>query len=287
MVEFPGFDTFPGRIMHAHDLREAKEFKGQKVCLIGGRYSAEDIAMQLLKYVAEKITISFRSKPTMISNIKENLNQLALLKKCDGNKLTFTDGTTGEYDSIILCTGYKHNYPFLHSDLQLKPKDINPIWMPDVYRGVVFENNQNLFYMGVHDQVFSMPMFAAQAWFVRDMILGILKFPSEEERIKVHKDYQKKANSIDGLRCFINFQGNYIKDLNSMTDFPKYDTDKVCQVIEDWCMNKINDPMTFRDQNHTSVVTGTKSMSVKKTWKDNLVCSFEDFFKLYPVEKSK
>jgi len=87
--------------------------------------------------VLKKITISYRSKPTMIGNIKEDLNQHPLLEKVEGNKCTFIDGTSEEYDSIILCTGYRHNFPFLHSDLQLKPKAINPIWMEDVWMGVV------------------------------------------------------------------------------------------------------------------------------------------------------
>jgi len=139
--------------------------------------------------------------------------------------------------------------------------------------------------MGMHDQVFSMPMFAAQAWFARDVILGNIKYPSAEERQKTHEEYQAKADSIAALRCFIDFQGNYIKDLAALTDFPKYDTDGACQVIEDWCNNKINDPMTFRDQLHTSVVTGTKCLPIKKTWKDNKICSSEDFFKMYPIEE--
>lgn len=118
--------------------------------------------------------------------------------------------------------------------------------------------------MGMHDQVFSMPMFAAQAWFARDVILGKIAFPSKEERQKTHQEYQAKCEAIDGLHNFIKFQGDYIKDLNALTDFPQYDTDGACQVIEDWCNNKINDPMTFRDQVHTSVITGTKGLENAK-----------------------
>ena len=32
--EYPGVDTFPGRVMHSHDFRNAKEFAGQKVLLV-------------------------------------------------------------------------------------------------------------------------------------------------------------------------------------------------------------------------------------------------------------
>lgn len=103
---------------------------------------------------------------------------------------------------------------------------------------------------------------------------------------KTHQEYQAKCEAIDGLHNFIKFQGDYIKDLNALTDFPQYDTDGACQVIEDWCNNKINDPMTFRDQVHTSVITGTKGLENAKPWKYNMTSDAEEFFKLYVSENS-
>ena len=47
--EFPGIDRFPGRVMHAHDFRDASEFVGQRLLLVGASYSAEDIALQCIK----------------------------------------------------------------------------------------------------------------------------------------------------------------------------------------------------------------------------------------------
>ena len=47
--EFPGIGGFPGRVMHSHDFRDAREFAGKKVLLIGSSYSAEDLAMQCIK----------------------------------------------------------------------------------------------------------------------------------------------------------------------------------------------------------------------------------------------
>ena len=32
--EYPGVDTFQGRVMHSHDFRNAKEFAGQRVLLV-------------------------------------------------------------------------------------------------------------------------------------------------------------------------------------------------------------------------------------------------------------
>ena len=47
--EFPGIEKFPGRVMHAHDFRDACEFEGKRLLLIGSSYSAEDIGMQCVK----------------------------------------------------------------------------------------------------------------------------------------------------------------------------------------------------------------------------------------------
>ena len=45
---FPGIDTFPGRIQHSHDFRDAKEYKDQRILVIGTSYSAEDLALHTL-----------------------------------------------------------------------------------------------------------------------------------------------------------------------------------------------------------------------------------------------
>ena len=46
---FPGIDKVPGRVLHAHDFRDANEFAGKTLLLVGASYSAEDIALQCIK----------------------------------------------------------------------------------------------------------------------------------------------------------------------------------------------------------------------------------------------
>ena len=40
---FPGIDKVPGRVLHAHDFRDANEFAGKTLLLVGASYSAEDM----------------------------------------------------------------------------------------------------------------------------------------------------------------------------------------------------------------------------------------------------
>ena len=41
-----GFETYKGRVLHAHDFRDAMEFIGKDILIIGTSYSAEDIGSQ-------------------------------------------------------------------------------------------------------------------------------------------------------------------------------------------------------------------------------------------------
>lgn len=116
---FEGFEGFNGRVLHAHDFRDAREFIGKDILVIGTSYSAEDIGSQCWKYGCKSVTVSYRTAP-MGFNWPDNWQEVPLLQKVEGDIATFKDGTTKRVDAIILCTGYKHHFPFLPDDLRLK-----------------------------------------------------------------------------------------------------------------------------------------------------------------------
>ena len=58
---FEGFDKFLGRILHAHDFRDAVEFVGKDVMIVGSSYSAEDIGSQCYKYGCRTVTACYRT----------------------------------------------------------------------------------------------------------------------------------------------------------------------------------------------------------------------------------
>ena len=60
-LSIPGLLKFPGRILHSHNFREAKEFRGQRILVVGLGYSGEDLALQTLKYGAESVVICGRA----------------------------------------------------------------------------------------------------------------------------------------------------------------------------------------------------------------------------------
>jgi hypothetical protein len=123
MPAYEGFEQFPGRIMHSHDFRDAREFAGKNLLVIGSSYSAEDIALQSKKYGASSVTISYRSKP-MGFPWPDGIKEVPLLTKMDGNTAHFADGTTQQVDAIVMCTGYQHSFGFVEDDLRLRTLNV-------------------------------------------------------------------------------------------------------------------------------------------------------------------
>ncbi|KAI9006971.1 flavin-containing monooxygenase [Hyaloraphidium curvatum] len=273
--EFPGFTVFGGRVLHAHDFRDAVEFKGKDILLIGTSYSAEDIGSQCWKYGAKSITVAHRTKP-MGFKWPPNWSEVPILTHVDETTAYFADGTYKKVDAIILCTGYRHHFPFLPNDLRLKTE--NRLATADLYKGVVWNKNTKLFYLGMQDQWFTFNMFDAQAWWVRDAILGRIKIPSDPAVLA--KDVADRVAAEDACledKEAIVYQGEYIKELIAETDYPSFDVDGACAAFIEWKYHKKVNIMTFRDNAYRSVITGTMAPLHHTPWKDALEDSMESY----------
>lgn len=65
------------------------------------------------------------------------------------------------------------------------------------YKGVCFDPNPKMFYIGMQDQFYTFNMFDAQAWWVRDAILGRLEIPaSVEERNCAEKLWEDREAAL-------------------------------------------------------------------------------------------
>ena len=277
---FPGFDLFPGRILHAHDFRDANEFAGKDILLVGSSYSAEDIASQCYKYGAKSIVFSYRSKPLGFK-WPDNFEEHPLLLKVDGNIAHFQDGSTRKVDAIVLCTGYKHHFPFLPDSLRLKTN--NRLYPLGLYKGVCWVDNPKMFYLGMQDQYYTFNMFDAQAWFVRDVIMGRLELPSGADMTADTHAWRAREEALEDAYQEIDFQTEYVRDLMQYTDYPPFDLDKVAQLFKEWKHDKVEGIMTFRDRSYRSVLTGTMAPPHHTPWLEALDDSLEAF--LTPLEE--
>ena len=271
---YEGFSHFNGRILHAHDFRDALEFEGQDILVIGSSYSAEDIGSQCYKYGAKSITSSYRTAP-MGFGWPDNWEEKPALLKVDGNTAHFADGSSKDVDSIILCTGYIHHFPFLPDSLRLKTNNI--LYPLGLYKGVVWEKNPKLMYLGMQDQWYTFNMFDAQAWYARDIILEKIVLPSFD-KMKTHtSEWHKRETAQDDVGYAIDFQGAYTQMLIDETDYPNFDIEGVNRTFKDWKHNKKDGIMTFRDKSHASLMTGTQSPPHHTPWLEALDDSLESY----------
>ena len=272
--EFEGIRTFPGRVMHSHDFRSADEFAGKRVLCVGSSYSSEDIGIQCLKYGAKHVTFTWRTKP-MGFNWPAGINEVPLMTKVEGSKVSFRDGSSADYDAIVLCTGYLHHHPFMEDSLRLKSR--NRLYPPNLYKGIFWWGNPKLMYIGMQDQYYTFNMFDAQAWYGRDYVLGRIKLPSLTDQAV---DMQKWITAEEALQNpfeAIDFQTEYVRDLIAPTDYPRLNVDMVAKLFKEWEHHKSEGIMTYRDQSYPSTLTGTMAPKHHTPWLKALDDSMEAF----------
>jgi trimethylamine monooxygenase len=273
---FEGVSTFGGRVLHSHDFRDALEFKDKDILIVGRSYSAEDIGSQCWKYGAKSVTVSYRSKPIGFT-WPERFEERPLLQKLENKVAHFKDGTTKEVDALILCTGYLHHFPFLPDSLRLKTA--NRLWADDLYKGVVYEKNPQLFYIGMQDQFYTFNMFDAQAWYARDIILGRIELP-DAEGMKAHFDaWRTREDGLEDAEQMIWFQGDYVKELVEETDYPNFDIEGVNRTFMEWEHHKVESIMGFRDNGYRSLMTGNMAPKHHTPWLEAMDDTKEAYLK--------
>ena len=85
--------------MHSHDFRDAAEFKGRRLLVVGSSYSAEDIAIQVIKYGAKDVIITYRDKP-MGFGWPKGIEERPLVQRFDQTTAYFKDGTKAEVSRL-------------------------------------------------------------------------------------------------------------------------------------------------------------------------------------------
>ena len=275
--EFPGFDTFNGRILHAHDFRDAREFAGKDILIIGTSYSAEDIGSQCWKYGCKSVTVSHRTAP-MGYDWPNTWEEVPLLERVEKKTAHFKDGTSKEVDAILLCTGYLHHFPFMED--QLKLRTANRLATADLYKGIVWVPNPKLFYLGMQDQWYTFNMFDAQAWYARDVMMGRIGVPEKDERAADVTARVEAEDAIEDDYGAIRYQGDYVKELMADTDYPEFDIGMSNDAFFQWKKHKKKNIMGFRDNGYVSPMTGAKAPPHHTKWVDALDDSLESYLRV-------
>ena len=242
--EYAGMDSFPGRILHSHDFRNAEEFRGKDVVVLGNKSSAEDISVQCYKHGSRSVTICYRHNP-LGYQWPDNVREVHCLEKIVGRTAYFGDGHRQEADAIILCTGYLYHFPFMEESLRLKTD--NQLYPPNLYKGVVWHSNHKLFYLGMQKRFFSFPGLESQTWLVRDVLMEKIILPSIGD---IHKDidcWLERLSSVKNSSDKLNFQAEYLKDICELVGYHKYDIVSYCLQFKAKMKYKGENILTYRD----------------------------------------
>ncbi|WNO61025.1 NAD(P)/FAD-dependent oxidoreductase [Rheinheimera sp. MMS21-TC3] len=281
MPYFEGIEAFPGRVLHAHDFRDALEFADKDILIIGSSYSGEDIASQCYKYGTKSITISYRSNPLGFA-WPDNIEERPLLTHFEDNVGFFSDGSSKAFDAIIMCTGYLFHFPFLPDALRLQTH--NCLYPDNLYKGIFFQTNPNLIYLGMQDQYYTFNMFDAQAWYARDVMLGDKVLPNAEQRLSDIQHWLQRYEKVADCNQEIDFQGAYIRDLLNAIDYPDFAVEKQGELFKQWLLDKQEDIMRFREKTYTSTITNTTATELPEPWLEIKDDSLESFMALDFVE---
>ncbi|VDI83804.1 Hypothetical predicted protein [Mytilus galloprovincialis] len=174
---FPGIDAFQGRLLHSRDYRQAEEFKGQNVAVVGSSYSGKDVARQLSDF-ADKVYLTHIDEP--IKTVYENGNVIEKnlgIREIKESSIVLENGKEVHLDAIVMCTGYKYQFPFLSEDIiSIQNEHVTPL-----YKHVLHLDYNSLFVITLLRNVATYPISFNQAKFARSVIDGTANLPSKAE----------------------------------------------------------------------------------------------------------
>jgi trimethylamine monooxygenase len=292
VVEFEGMSKFPGRVLHSHDYRGADEYVGENILVIGGSYSAEDIAMQCYKFRAGSITISYNSCP-MNFKWPDNIKEVPLLQRIQGRTAYFKDGSSVDnIDCIIMCTGYRHNHSYMAEHLRFYSRGNH--YIPyDLYKGIFWSAVPQLAYLGMQNQIYTLNMFDIQAALVRDVFLDYVTLPDDNDEKKRQAEIsqwqaREKTIPLGDHEAVSDLQTEYIRDLIDCCDpntVPKFDLERANAGFYKFFDDKRENISTYRDQSFPSIFPPYNNAPLLQTpWIKNMDDSIEGYLSAIQTE---
>jgi len=99
------------------------------------------------------------------------------IERIEGRRIFFTDGTSDEFDTMIACTGYRIDLPFVAPEvLQVKDNSV------DLYKRICAPGWEGLYFMGMFNTTTALNLvFERQARWICAIERGEAALPSPEE----------------------------------------------------------------------------------------------------------
>lgn len=150
----------------------------------------------------------YESHPVMNSLILHHIGQGDIgprgdIARLDGSGVVFADGTRGDYDLILLATGYKLDYPFIERSELNWPQQAGA---PQLYLNVFHPEYDNLFMMGMIEATgLGWEGRNKQAELAALFIRGLAEGVPEAQRLREAKA-RLAADRIDGGYAYLDLE---------------------------------------------------------------------------------
>lgn len=209
-----GIETFEGRLKHAKDYTRPDHFKGEQVLIWGGNASALDLVREISTTASH---VFWCGHADSMSDIAAYLPQVSIKtdpSHIEGSRITLKSGEQlNNIDAVLLCTGYRYEFPFLDSKLI----NVNDNLVAPLYRQILSVSHPTLAFIGLPFLVIPFPLFLIQSQWLRAMLNEPDKLPKPLElQIESQREIQDHLNSGKLSRHFHRFgarQVQYLKQL--------------------------------------------------------------------------
>ncbi|VEU41289.1 unnamed protein product [Pseudo-nitzschia multistriata] len=173
-----GMENFEGNIIHSITYDDPSVFKDQTVLCVGGRASGSDLAREI-SHFAKHVYLSDTTCPALVDGkpiIEENVSWVPRTTAVLPNsRISFgpTCGETPKVDTIILCSGYDYEFPFINDnsnlDLSVVPGErrVKPL-----YEQLWHAQYPSLAFIGLQHSVVPFPFFELQAEAIASQLVG-------------------------------------------------------------------------------------------------------------------
>ena len=223
-------------MIHSHNLRSVNDdiFTDKWTLIVGARWTGLDLLYHLLelrnkegKGLLSRFIVN-TAEPDYISqskNFEDNLNDGVLTVK-KGKKITFNqwtatfeDWSEAEIDNVVLWTGYKYSFPFLHDSSLIEVSENGRYWGP-LFHKIFCINDPTLMFAGNSDNnSFIQVVMEKQIIVIKHFIEGRITLPSKEDMKKI-LDTEVESFAEIGLRNYFkgfnHTQLNYMKSLQNL-----------------------------------------------------------------------
>ncbi|XP_018577185.1 senecionine N-oxygenase [Anoplophora glabripennis] len=214
MPNFLGQENFTGKIEHSHSFRSPECNKDQRVLVVGAGPSGLDLTLQVSR-VAKYVVLSHHSPEANKTEVPENVEKKPDIKRIINFEMVeFVDGSCCGFDVILLCTGYKYSFPFLHESCGVTADDN---YIQPLYKHMIHIEKPTMCFIGIPFNVCAFQMFDLQARYFCQSLNGSMRLPSSEE-MRMHTDREmqrrwEKGYSKRQAHMMGQYQEEYYNDL--------------------------------------------------------------------------